>query len=294
MPTTLTTLQSLQADIQSAVGPIATATVSLGQDGRASGIVIGPNTILTNAHALRDRTINVRFHDGRSVQGSVLGVDDEGDLAIVQAETGEVTPLTWAESAPQPGSLVFAGHGRSGVSIGLVTATGSRFRGPRGRVVTNAFEHNAPLNRGGSGGPVVNLEGRVVGINTARTDAGYQAIATSADLHRRIAAMTSGESVERPTFGIAIVDPAVARQVRQAAGLPELDGVLVSAVASRSPAEYAGLSQGDLIIQIGNTPVTSIVDIQTALNNAPASVEVIVVRGTEQRTVLVHFTKRED
>ncbi len=284
-------LHGLQADIRSAAGPIRLATVSLGRDSRASGFVIAPNTVLTNAHAVRDRTIQVSFADGHTAQGSVIGADPEGDLAVIQVDTADIGALSWSEVAPEPGIIVFTGHGRSGVSLGLVTATGNRFRGPRGRIVTNAFEHNAPLNRGGSGGPVVNVDGQVVGINTSRTDAGYQAIAASEDLHRRISAMTAGNQVDRPTLGIAIVDAAMARQVRQAAGLPERDGVLISAVASASPAELAGLSQGDLIVRIGETPVESIDDVHTGLSESPVSVVLHVVRGTAERTVEVRFDK---
>ena len=285
----MSALIDLQNEIQSLVGPVARATVSLGRDGRATGIVVAAGTVLTNAHAVRDRTIQVRFHDGRTVQGTVAGTDPEGDLAVIQVDTADMEPLQWSEITAVPGSLIVSGHGHSGVSMGLVTSQHRRFRGPRGRIVTDAFEHNAPLNRGASGGPVVGMDGCLLGINTARTDAGYQAVANSSDLRNRIASLTAGEMVDRPTLGIAVVDPAVARRVRSAAGLPERDGVLVSAVADDSPSAKAGLSKGDLIVAIDGVATSSIDDVQMALNGSPASVTLAVVRGTEERSVLVSF-----
>jgi serine protease Do len=287
----VSTIADLQQDIRNLITPLRQATVSLGRDHRASGVVIAPGVLLTNAHAVRDRTIQVRFHDGRTVQGAVAGIDQEGDLAVITADTTDITPLEWSELPATPGTIVFAGHGSSGASMGLVTAEQTRFRGPRGRSISSAFEHNAALGRGASGGPVVGTDGRLLGINTARTDSGYQAIASSSDLRNRISRLQGGETIERPTLGIAIVEPAVARRVRHAAGLDDRDGVLVSAVATGSPAANAGLAQGDFIVAIDDRAIASIDDVHAALDSSPSAVTLRVLRGAEERSVAITFER---
>ncbi len=290
----MTTLSNLQKELQTAVGPIRAATVSLGRDGRGSGVVIAPGIILTNAHVLRDQTISVTFADGRTIQATVGGVDTDGDLATLTADTGEINPLTWAETPGDAGTIVLAGHGNGSVSMGMVSAVGRRFRGPRGRVVSDTVEHTAPLSRGASGGPVVNIEGRLIGINTARSDAGYRAVATSADLKARVARLSAGEHVERPVLGIGVVPPDTAKKVRQAAGLADRDGVLIQGVADDSAASRAGLAQGDLIVGAGGVAVVDIDGLNHALDAAHTggqTMELLVVRGVDERTVTVNWAK---
>jgi serine protease Do len=287
----MSTLSQLQTELQAASRPVHEATVSLGRDGRGTGVVIADGVVLTNAHVLQDRTISVRFADGRTVQAEVTAVDVDGDLAALAVDTAGVTPLEWAESPGETGSLVLAGHGNGTVSMGMVSAVGRRFRGPRGRIVSDTVEHTAPLSRGASGGPLVNIDGRLIGINTARSDAGYRAVSVSADLRSRVSRLMSGEQVERPVLGIAVVPSAAAKKVRQAAGLAERDGVLIQAVADGSAAIRAGLAQGDLIVSAAGNAVVDIEDINHALDVSPVTLELQVVRGSDERTVTVTFAE---
>jgi serine protease Do len=282
-------LSTLQEELRTAASPVRAATVSLGRDGRGSGVVIADGTIITNAHLIRDRTISVRFADGRTAQGEVSGIDADGDLAVIKVETAGAAPLSWAEVAGDTGSIVLAGHGNGTVSMGMVSAVGRRFRGPRGRIVSDTVEHTAPLSRGASGGPVVNIDGNLIGINTARSDSGYRAVATSSELRTRVARLIGGENVERPMLGIAIVPTEAARKVRQAAGLDERSGVLIQAVANDSAAAKAGLAQGDLIVAAAGSPVAEIDDLNRALDGSPVSLELTVIRGADERTVTVSW-----
>jgi serine protease Do len=282
------TLSQLQDELRAAASPVRAATVSLGRDGRGSGVVVADGVVLTNAHVLRDRTISVRFADGRTAQGTVSGVDADGDLAAIAVDTSGAAPLAWAEVAGDSGSIVLAGHGNGTVTMGMVSAVGRRFRGPRGRVVSDTVEHTAPLSRGASGGPVVNVEGRLVGINTARSDSGYRAVAVSSDLRTRIDRLVAGENVERPMLGISVVPSETAKKVRQAAGLAERDGVLIQAVADDSAGAKAGLTQGDLIVAAAGQPVANIDDLNRALDSSPITLELTVIRGgADERSVTV-------
>src|SRR6478735_3969197 len=110
------------------VGEQTTASVvSIGRNGRGSGVVIADGRVLTNAHNLRDRTTLVTFADGRAVQGAVAGVDPHGDLAVLEVDTAGAPAIEWATAAPEVGSVVFAvARGRRGgrLSFGLVSGTG--------------------------------------------------------------------------------------------------------------------------------------------------------------------------
>ena len=141
-------------------------------------------------------------------------------------------------------------------SFGLVTATGRSFRGPRGRRIRGSIEHSAPLPRGSSGGPLVDVEGRLLGINSVRMEGGLLlALPADAALRGVADALGRGEAPARPRLGLALAPPRAARRMRAAVGLPEREGLLVRGVEAGSPAERAGLQQGDLLVAAGGRPL---------------------------------------
>lgn len=279
--------------IAETVGP---SVVGLGNRWRGgSGVVIGEDRILTNAHNLHGDEIRVTFADGRTADATVAGVDTDGDLAVLNAPTQGARALELgADTSAAIGTPVVAlgnpnGHGPR-VTLGFVSGVGRSFRGPRGRRVAGAIEHTAPLMPGSSGGPVVDLGGRLLGINTNRLGNGfYLAIAADGSVRDRVAALGRGESPQRRQLGIGLAPSHVARRLRRAVGLPERDGLLVREVEDDSPAARAGLAEGDLLIAAGGRPVASADDLFDVLGSvAPdAPLEVTVLRGAEERTVTV-------
>src|ERR1700729_3447684 len=130
-----------------------------------------------------------------------------------------------AESAGP--SVVGIGQ-RWGVASGFVSGVERTFRGPRGRRISGSLEHTAPLLPGSSGGPVLDAGGQLLGINTNRLGEGfYLAIPADETLRSRARALGRGEFAERPQLGIAIAPGHVARRLRRAVGLPDVDGVLI-------------------------------------------------------------------
>lgn len=287
------TANDLSSTARTVVAQVGGALVSIGQDGRGTGVVIGANKVLTNAHNLRDRTTLVTFADGRAEQGSVGGVDDDGDLVVLDVDTQSITAITWAEQAPEAGDVVFAlsrGGQRTRVSFGMVSSVDLAFAGPRGRQVHGGVEHTAPLVRGSSGGPIVDSDGRVLGLNTHRTGRGfYVARPVDPALRATIDDLAAGKSVSRPRLGIALAPPAVAAKLRASVGLPERVGLLVRGVEPDGPAANAGIAEGDLLVAAGDTPLDSIDALHDVLASAGASLSLTVVRGTEERTVTVEF-----
>jgi serine protease Do len=276
-------------DIANTVGP---SVVGIGNRWRGgSGVVIGENRILTNAHNLHGDEVTVTFADGRSADATVAGVDTDGDLAVLEAPTNGAATLALGTDAPGVGTPVVAlgnpnGHGPR-VTFGFVSGVGRSFRGPRGRRVAGAVEHTAPLMPGSSGGPVVDLDGNLLGINTNRLGNGfYLAIAADASLRDRVAALGRGEEPKRRRLGVGLAPSHVARRLRRAVGLPERDGLLVREVEDDSPAARAGIAEGDLIVAVGDRPITSADDLFDALGGEGA-LTITIVRGAEEQTVTV-------
>src|SRR4051794_34950920 len=186
------------SDVATRVGP---AVVGLGRGwARGSGVVTAPGTVLTNAHNLRGDEVTVSFADGRIETGSVPGADPDGDLAVISVDTGDVEPVEPGDpGALALGSVVvaLANPGGRGLraTLGFVSATGRSFRGPRGRRIRGSIEHTAPLPRGSSGGPLVDTEGRLLGLNSVRMDGGL-ILALPADpaLHERAEALGRGQA----------------------------------------------------------------------------------------------------
>lgn len=259
----------------------------------ASGIIVGDGAILTNAHNVRGEDVLVTFPDGRTAEGTVAGVDIDGDLAVIHADTTGITPITWApDGAVAVGDAVFAlaaTLGGSRLTLGFVSGVARAFRGPRGRRIGGSLEHTAPMAPGSSGSALVDAEGRLIGLNTNRVDGGfYLAIPTDGALRSRISALGRGESTERPRLGVGLAPAGVARRMRRAVGLPELDGALVRDVEAGSPAERAGIAGGDLIVGSGATVIRDADDLSDALAAATdRRIDLAIVRGTAERRVTV-------
>src|SRR5215469_8625723 len=293
----MTILDEVGASIRQLAGGAGTSVVGIGQRwGAGAGIVLGEGRILTNAHNVRGDQVTVTFAAGRPAEGTVAGRDIDGDLAVIEADTGGVAALPWASGTQaELGTPVFALANPGGrglrVTFGFVSGIERTFRGPRGRRITGSLEHTAPLLPGSSGGPVLDASGQLLGINTNRLGEGfYLAIPADGALRSRADALARGESAVSPRLGVTIAPGHVARRLRRAVGLPDTEGVLIRDVAEDSPAARAGLAQGDLIVAAGGRTVGSADDLFDALQAAQGgSIELKLVRGTDERTLQVTF-----
>ena len=283
----------LSSTARSVLTRLEGSLVSIGQDGRGTGMVIAAGKVLTNSHNLRDRTTLVTFADGRAEQGSVAGIDDDGDLVVLDVDTQGSLSVTWAEQTAEPGDVIFAlsrGGMRTRISYGMVSSVDLAFAGRRGRQVHGGVEHTAPLVRGSSGGPIADADGRVAAVNTHRTGRGfYVARPIDAALRSTIDDLAAGKSVVRPRLGVALAPPAVAAKLRASVGLPARDGLLVRGVEPGGPAANAGIAEGDLLVAAGGTPLDSIDALHDVMATVGATLSLTVVRGTEERTVVVEF-----
>ncbi len=283
-------LQTAVASIAERVGP---SIVGIGRGTRGSGVVLAPGKVLTNAHNLRGDQVTVTFANGRRIIGNVAGFDGDGDLAVIDVDTGDAAALDWGDGdALGVGSAVFgagASHGGgTRVTFGLVSAVAREFRGPGGRRIDGSVEHTAPLAPGSSGGALVDADGRLVGLNTNRIGEGfYLALPANAALRARLDALSRGETPRRARLGVAVAPSHIARRMRRSVGLPERDGVLVRGVEDGSLAAQAGIEAGDLLVEAGGRPLADADDLFAALSAVELPFDLKLVRGAEERTVQV-------
>ncbi len=287
-------LQTIVSNLYDTVGP---SIVGIGQRwGLGSGIVIGKDRVLTNAHNVRGDEVMVTFADGRTETGRRQAADYDRDLAVLTVDTKDVRPIEVGSPNGEVkiGKPVFALSNPGGrglrVSFGLVSGTERSFQGPRGRRISGSIEHTAPLLPGSSGGPLVTESGRLLGVNTNRLGEGfYLAIPADESLQQVVTTLGRGEVEARPRLGIGIAPPWLARRLRRAVGLPEAAGVLVRAVEEDGPAGKAGLQEGDLIVQVAGRDVAELDVLQDAIDSVKTggTLQFKVLRGAEERAVEV-------
>jgi len=296
----MSSISDFQRQLITTAALVGPSTVSIGRDHRGAGVVVADGRVLTNAHNLRDRTVQVTFEGGRAEQATVVGVDTARDLVVLDVDTTGAAPISWADAPVDVGAFVVAAS-RDGagarVTIGTVSQASRSFRGPGGRPITSAVEHTAPLARGSSGGPVTDLDGRLIAVNTHRLGKGFTAAQpATAELRAAVDELSEGRSRRPLTLGVEVAPPHVARKLRDAVGLGQRDGLLVRGVVEGGPAAVAGIRRGDLLVAAAGRSLGSPDDLFAALAAHDASVPLVVrvVRGVEELEVEVVFAAPTD
>ena len=277
-------------------GPIRLAPSQTLPSGSGSGIIISPGYILTSNHLVTGATrLVVGLYDGRLVPGRVVGRDFLTDLALVKVEIEGLVPVKLGRSSRlRIGETVvaignpLAMKGGATVSVGVVSALDRAIVPPSGETLYNLVQSDAAINPGSSGGPLVDLSGRVVGINTAVAPAA-QNISYAVAIDEAIPVVQSllvRGSMLRPSLGfvpVTITDSVVA-----SFSLDVERGVLIVWVEPGSPAAQAGLREGDVVTAVDITQVYNMSDLWHALlkDGSPSlAVTLSVVRKSTQEKI---------
>jgi serine protease Do len=260
-------------------------------DGGGSGVVIDADKgyILTNDHLVAGAsTVRVVLHDGRERAATQIRHDVRSDLALLVVDPKGLTQAAWGDSeAIDTGDWVLAIGQPFGladtVTAGIVSGKG---RGLGGTSYEDLIQTDAAINHGNSGGPLVNLKGEVVGINTAiRTSRGsYEGIgfAVPASRAKRVAAdLAAHGSVRRSYLGVSIGSAAPAVTER----LERPGAVVINDVSPGSPAEKAALKRGDVILTLAGKPVLGVGALQSAIEFAPVGEPLVLTVDREGATV---------
>jgi S1-C subfamily serine protease len=234
----------------------------------------------------------VRFgENGEPIEARLLGKDPSADLALLKVDPGDVDggiePLRLGASEDlRPGDPVIAigsPFGLTGtVTAGIVSALGRTIRAPNGFSISGAIQTDAAINPGNAGGPLLDEQGRVIGVNSQiRTDGGNAnsgvGFAVPVDeIKRSLPALEKGEDPERAFLGVS------------SAAAPE-GGAQVGGVVADGPAADAGLREGDTIVEINGQPVRDSDDVSAVVNSRRPGdeVRVVIERSGERRTLTV-------
>jgi putative serine protease PepD len=246
--------------------------------------------IVTNAHVVDGaKSITVRFQDGRTAKGKLVGADDSTDIAVVKVDVpaSELPPLTLGSShAVQPGQEVLAigsPFGLAGtMTSGIVSAVDRTIEAPNHYSISGAIQTDAPINHGNSGGPLLNASGEVIGVNAQiESDSGGNdgvGFAIPIDSVKSVVGtIVSGGKVRHAFLGVKIGD---------AASGP---GARVGSVTAGSAAAKAGLQAGDVITAVDGKAITGADDLTAAIGNRAPGEKVVITltRNGNSRTVTV-------
>lgn len=267
--------------------------------GTGSGFIVSEEGhIVTNHHVIADATsIKVTLTDGRSFNATLVGSHEASDIAIIKIDDTNAFPVATIGDSDslRPGDWVLAIGNPYGfehtVTAGIVSALERNVNDSNGQAITTGelIQIDAAINEGNSGGPLIDMNGNVVGINTAIIPyAQGIGFAISIDSVRDVLnqLMVTGKVV-KPWVGISL--QGITDELSSAMGLPTNDGILVSDVVSGSPAEKAGLKRGDVIKEMNGVQVTSKTDMPDEIGKMNIGDNVVfwVWRGEQKLYVTV-------
>jgi len=272
--------------------------------GQGSGVIVSTDGyILTNNHVIDGaQEVTVTLPDKREFTGKIVGADPKTDLAVVKIDGQNLPTVAWGDASNlQVGEYVLAVGNPFGlnstVTLGIVSALG------RGRMGITQYEDfiqtDAAINPGNSGGALVNTRGELVGINTAifSQTGGYQgvgfAVPTSMGKPIYESLIKTGKVV-RGYLGVGIQD--LSQDLAKSFNIKEAKGALVSDVKEDSPADHAGLKQGDVIISYQGSPVGDAVVLQRLVTRSAVGtkVSVTIVRDGREKDLTVTIGEQTD
>ncbi len=267
------------------------------QQGAGSGILISTDGyILTNNHVVGEAdTITVRLADEREFKAEIVGTDPQSDVALIKIDGKNLPFLPLGDSDKlEVGEWVIAIGSpfelSQTVTVGVVSAKG------RSRIGINDYENfiqtDAAINPGNSGGPLLNIHGEVIGMNTAifSRSGGYMGIGFAIPINMAKAIkeqLRKQGKVTRGWLGVVIQD--VDEELAKSFELDNASGVLINDVSEDSPAEKAGIRQGDVIIKLGDHPVTDVSDLRNkvALTAPGTKVTALVIREGKKKKITI-------
>ncbi len=267
-----------------------------GARGGGSGFIFTPDGfILTNSHVVHEAArVEVALLDGRRFQADLIGDDPETDVAVVRINAGNLAPATLGDSqAIRVGQVVIAIGNPYGfqctVTAGVVSALGRSLRSRSGRLIDNIIQTDAALNPGNSGGPLVTSRGDIVGINTAVIlPAQGLCFALAINTAKFIAGrLIKDGRIRRGYIGVGGQTVPLHRRIVRFHQVPVESGILVVSIEPNSPAQKAGLEEGDVIVGYDSHPIASIDDLHRLLTDTQvgARSSLTIIRRSEKQAL---------
>lgn len=268
------------------------------QPGSGSGFVISSDGfIVTNNHVIENAiSIKASFADGLELNATLVGADPSTDIAVLKLYDGELKPLQFANSdLLEPGQIAIAIGNPMGlqhtVTAGVVSATGRSLRANNGRMIDDVIQTDAALNPGNSGGPLVNSEGKVIGVNTAMIpNAQGLCFAVSSNLAAYVAGqLIMNGQVKRAQLGLAAQPVNLTQRIIAANQLKTQTGVYVFEIVTNTKVNNSQLIVGDIIVEFDGKPIATVDNLHKYLTEDVIGkrVELGVLRGGRKQIIRV-------
>lgn len=273
-------------------------------EGSGSGFLFTPDGfILTNSHVVHGATkLNVLLPDGRHFHADLVGDDPHTDLAVIRIQGTDLGSAELGDSqAVRVGQLAIAIGNPYGfqttVTAGVISALGRSLRSQSGRLIDSVIQTDAALNPGNSGGPLVSSNGQVIGVNTAVIlPAQGICFAIAINTAKFVAGQLIKEGKIRRSFiGVAGQDVPLHRQIIRYHHLAQESGILVVSIEPNSPAQKAGLREGDVILSYESSSVDGIDQLHRLLTveEVGKRAALSVLRGTEKIQLVIEPQERK-
>jgi S1-C subfamily serine protease len=295
-------LSRLSDNLADAVERAGATTVTVNARRRmpASGILwTSDGLIVTANHVVeRDDELRIGLPDGRTIEATLVGRDPGSDLALLRIEAGDLTAAPRTETVTRPGHLVLA-IGRPGpsgpmASFGVVSVVGGTWRTQRGGTVEGYIRADVAMLPGFSGGPLVDADGTVIGLNSSHLGRGGGLTIPAAAIDGVIASLQQHGKVRRGFLGIGAQAVNIPASLAERNNLTQEQGLVVVGIEEGGPAERDGVFLGDVIVAVNGGAVTSVEGLQDALSGdlVGKRAEVTVLRGGASQTVTVTVGER--
>ena len=267
-------------------------------EGSGSGFFFSSDGYLfTNSHVVNGaKSLKATLYDGSQYEATLIGEDPDNDLAILKVEAHDYTPAILGDNSElMVGQLAIAIGNPLGfqytVTSGVISALGRTLRTQNGRLIDNVIQTDAALNPGNSGGPLIDSDGKVIGINTA-TIMGAQNLcfAVSINTAKQIAAqLIRFGKIRKAYLGLMLQQVELVPKLRVANELKNKSGLFISSVEERSPAMAAGLRSGDIVVSFQKEIIETSDELFKMLteNTIGTTMDIEVLRNNEKKMLKV-------
>lgn len=303
MTSTLSSLATVSNELADAVERASAGVVTVDARRRhpATGIVWSEDGLIVTANHVveRDEEIEVGLPDGRRIAVTLVGRDPGSDIALLRAEASGLTPPTHAADEPRVGhlSLAIGRPGPSGpmASLGVISAVGGpmHFRG--GNSLERYIRADVAMLPGFSGGPLVNAEGELIGLNSSTLGQSGQLTVPVSVIAGSVDTLLQHGRVRRGYLGIGAQSVHLPEALIAELGTEQHHGLLVVSVESEGPADAAGVILGDIVVAVDGQIVGHVEQFQDLLtgDRVGKSIQVRIVRGGEPRDFTVTVGERQ-
>ena len=299
-------LLAFSQSLAKAVERVSPAVVAIDARPRVatSGIVWRDGVIVSTNHTVRrNEEITVSLGDGRRLPASLVGRDASTDIAVVRIETDEalgIDPVvTTSHDELSVGNLTLAVgriHRERGVtaSFGIVSALGDKWRTWRGGEIDRLIQPDVSIFIGFSGGALIDVEGRVIGVNTTGLARGAGLTLPASTVNHVLDVLLEHGRIARPYLGVSLQPVALPAELRSNLNLPNESALLVLSLEAEAPAGRGGMTLGDVLVTLDGALVADTDDVQTVLSRSKIgqTVSATILRGGQKLEITLTLTER--